>query len=317
MDIFTHAVVGALLYILFLKDVTFDYISIAIFFAVLPDLDIFLIPLRRIFKSKYLDHRGGSHSYVMGIMISAFLSIFYSIFRSKSFFIIWIIGVVFYGLHVSMDLLTTTKIPYLYPLSKKEHCFYVEKAGSFFTMVNSIFLLLLLGLMFILSADLSLIRFVLNLYTAFFIIYYFYRIVSKVWFSSNLKDNQKYFPRISPFSFVIYDQNITENNILLKLEKKNHFLKPKEISNIDFTLNTEEMILFEKSMELLKKNYYYAKWTLFPIIIRNDEVFSVRFYFLETMRGKSAFYIQYHFGMLTHKLISFRRGSGPIQSQYG
>ncbi len=313
MDLFTHSVFGALLYILFLREVTFDYLSIAIFFAILPDLDIFLFPLKKILKSKYLDHRGGSHSYVIGIIISAVLSIFYSVFRSKSFFITWIIGTIFYGLHISMDLLTTTKIPYLYPLSKKEHCFYVEKAGSFFTMLNSVILLLLLGILLHLPSDMFLIRFILNLYTIFFITYYFYRIISKVWFSSNLKEHQKYFPSVSPFSFVIYYHKITENNILLRLEKKHHFLKTKEIRNDIFALNTEEMILFERGMELLKKNTYYAKWTLFPTIFRNDGIFSVKFFFIETMMHKRTVYVQYDFGSLSHQLISVERGSGPIQ----
>ena len=70
MDIFTHFVFGSLMYLLFLKEVTFDYLFIAAFFSILPDLDVFLAPLRRIIKSKYLEHRGGSHSYVVGIILS-------------------------------------------------------------------------------------------------------------------------------------------------------------------------------------------------------------------------------------------------------
>ncbi|MFX1366650.1 MAG: metal-dependent hydrolase [Promethearchaeota archaeon] len=77
MDIFTHSVFGALLYILFLKEVTLDYLSIAILFSLLPDLDVFLTPLKRILKSNYLEHRGGSHSYIIGIIISAISSIFF------------------------------------------------------------------------------------------------------------------------------------------------------------------------------------------------------------------------------------------------
>ena len=156
MDFFTHSVFGGLLYILFLKDVTFDYFFIALFFSVLPDLDIFLFPLKRIFKSNYLDHRGGSHSYIVGIIISAILNIFFSIFRTRSFIVSWIIGSAFYGLHLSMDLLTTTKIPYLYPISKKEYSFYVEKAGSSFTFLNSWIFLIILLIMFHNSAPLSL-----------------------------------------------------------------------------------------------------------------------------------------------------------------
>ena len=131
MDLFTHLVVGALTYLLFMRDVTLDFLPLAVFFSVLPDLDIFLMPLKRVFKSNYFEHRGGSHSYIIGIIITSIIGGIYSILRQESFFIVWIIGSLFYGLHVSMDLLTTTRIPYLFPISRKERSFNIEKAGSF------------------------------------------------------------------------------------------------------------------------------------------------------------------------------------------
>jgi membrane-bound metal-dependent hydrolase YbcI (DUF457 family) len=313
MDIFTHSVFGALLYIIFLKDVTFEYFSIAIFFSFLPDLDVFLAPLKRIIKSNYLEHRGGSHSYIIGIIISALLSIIVSPLRNKSFFLVWLIGSIFYGLHVSMDLLTTTRIPYIFPVLKKEHCFYVEKAGSLFTMLNSIIFLILLSILYNLGADILIIRFVLNVYTAFFITYYFYRIISRVWFSSNLTDNEKYLPSVSPFSYIIFNHEITENNISSRLEKKYHFSKTNEIDIVNFILNPEEMMFFEKGMRILKQNYYYAKWTLLPIIMRNDEIFSIKFFFLETMMPKRTVFVQFDFAPLTQELVGVKRRSGPIQ----
>ena len=313
MDLFTHLVFGTLMYTLFLKDVTFEYIFLAIFFSVLPDLDIFLTPFKRVFKSNYLEHRGGSHSYIIGIIISVIIGIIYTALTHRSFLISWIIGMVFYGLHISMDLLTTTKIPYLYPLSKKEYSFYAEKAGSLFTMVNSVIFLILLGILFHSSADIFLFRLLINFYTWFFIVYYLYRIISKAWLSSNLKSNQKYLPGILPFNYIIYNHEIVENEISLSLEKKFHFSKTKEICNTNTVLNAEEMVLFKKGMELCKANYYYAKWTMFPIFIRNEGIFSIKFFFLETMMRNRNMYIQFDFGMLTQQVIGFNRGSGRIQ----
>ena len=54
MDMFTHLIVGAFIYLFFLKDQTLYYLIPAMFFAILPDLDIFIQPLRRIYKSNYL-----------------------------------------------------------------------------------------------------------------------------------------------------------------------------------------------------------------------------------------------------------------------
>ncbi len=313
MDLFTHLVFGTLLYTFFLKDVTFEYIFLAIFFSILPDLDIFLTPLKRVFKSNYLEHRGGSHSYIIGIIISVIVGIIYSALTHRSFIISWIIGMAFYGLHVSMDLLTTTKIPFLYPLSKKEYSFYAEKAGSLFTMVNSVIFLILLGVLYHNSADIFLFRLLIDFYTWFFIIYYLYRIISKAWLSSKLRSNQKYLPGILPFFYTIYSNEIVENKISLSLERKSHFSKTKEVANLNSVLNSEEILLFKKGMELCKANYYYAKWTVFPIFIKNEGIFSIKFFFLETMMRNRTMYIQFDFGMLTQQVIGFNRGSGRIQ----
>ncbi len=314
MDFFTHSVFGALLYILFLKDVTFEYFFIAIFFSFLPDLDIFLFPLKRIFKSNYLDHRGGSHSYIVGIIISVILSIFFSIFRNKSFFMSWIIGSMFYGLHVSMDLLTTTRIPYLYPLSKKESSFYVEKAGSSFTFLNSLLFLIILLIMYYNSADLFLFLNVINFYTYFFLIYYLYRILTKVWINRHIADNQKYFPGVLPFYFTVFEQDITPEALSLCIEKKSHFSTSKVIYKNQSELGLEEMKLFKKATEMCNEHYYYAKWTVLPIFLRNNDIFSVRFFFLETMVHGRTHYIQYNFDMLTQHYIDSNQGYGHIIS---
>ncbi|NVM38202.1 MAG: metal-dependent hydrolase [Candidatus Lokiarchaeota archaeon] len=314
MDIFTHSVFGALLYILFLKDVTFEYIIIAIFFSFIPDLDIFLFPLKRLFKSNYLEHRGGSHSYIIGIIISAILSVPFSIFRNKSFFIAWIIGSAFYGLHVTMDLLTTTKIPYLYPISKKEYSFYIEKAGSSFTFLNSLIFLIIILIMFHNSAPLSLFVSVINFYTYFYLIYYLYRILTKVWINLHLKDNQKYFPGVFPFFYVIYEYELTHSGVSLCVEKKSHFSKSKVIYKNHSVLNSEEMLFFKKAIELCNEYYYYAKWTFVPIIIRNDSIVSIRLFFLETMVHGRTNYIQFDFVKITQQVVNFNRGYGPILS---
>ncbi len=87
MDLFTHFVFGLLMYVLILKDVTFNYIILALFASILPDLDVFLFPLKRKFKSKYLDHRGGSHSYIVGIIASLIIAFLYALLTHQSFFL--------------------------------------------------------------------------------------------------------------------------------------------------------------------------------------------------------------------------------------
>ena len=314
MDLFTHLVFGGLMYLLFLKEVTLDYLFLALFFSILPDLDILLAPLKRIIKSNYLGHRGGSHSYIIGIIISFFISLISSNLTLKPFFLVWIIGILFYGLHVSMDLLTTTKIPYLYPLSKKEHSFYVEKAGSQFTFINSLLFLILSGVIFRLFANMTINLLLINIYTSLFIIYYFYRIMSKIFVSATLENHQKYLPGVLPFYFKLYSYEINGNEVVASIEKRSHFSKKKEIIQINAVLNTQEKISFDKAWELNNKHYYFAKWTPLPVIVRKEGIFSIRFFFLETMMRYRNMYIQYDFDIDTQNFIDTNRGSGRIQS---
>jgi membrane-bound metal-dependent hydrolase YbcI (DUF457 family) len=314
MDFFTHLVFGGLTYLLFLKEVTLEFFFLATFFSILPDLDVFLTPLKRIIKSKYLEHRGGSHSYVIGILISFFISFISSPLTHQPFFLVWIIGILFYGLHVSMDLLTTTKIPYLYPLSKKEHSFYVEKAGSFFTFVNSIILLILPAFLLNLFAEIFFIHLYINIYTSFFIIYYFYRIMSKIFISRTLDNNQKYFPGVLPFYFKLYNHKIIGNEVISSIEKKSHFSKKSDRIEIKATLTAQEKILLDKAEELNNKHYYFSKWTSFPIFVRKEGIFSIRFFFLETMMHRRNMFIQYDFDIPTQNFIGTNQGSGRIQS---
>ncbi|TES95238.1 MAG: metal-dependent hydrolase [Promethearchaeota archaeon] len=310
MDLFTHLVVGALMYLLFMRDVTLDFLVIAIFFSVLPDLDVFLMPLKRIFKSNYFDHRGGSHSYIIGIIVASIFGGFFFILRQRPFLIVWIIGSLFYALHVSMDLLTTTRIPYLFPISRKERSFHVEKAGSFFTMVNSLIFLITSMLIYSISADIIALRSFIDFYTIFFLIYYFYRISSKLWFSSKLNKNQVYFPGVLPFFFVIFEKELVENTLSLSIVRKSYFSKNKEIFSSKTILTDEEMVFFEQGMALCNTYYYFAKWTAVPIFIRKEGVFSIRFFFIETMMRKRTMFIQYDFDILTRQMISFNRSSG-------
>lgn len=314
MDFFTHLVFGALTYLLFLKDVTLEFFFFAIFFSILPDLDVFLAPLKRIIKSKYLEHRGGSHSYIVGIVISFIISLISSSLTHQTFILLWITGILFYGLHISMDLLTTTKIPYLFPLSKKEHSFYVEKAGSFFTFVNSIIFLILPWFLLRFFTEIFYIQLYINIYTSFFIMYYFYRIMAKVFISRTLDNTQKYFPGILPFYFKIYKYEINGDEVISSIEKKSHFSKKTDIIKIKATLTHQEKVLLEKAEELNNNHYYFSKWTSLPIFIRKEGIFSIRFFFLETMMHRRNMFVQYNFDTVTQNFIIANQGSSRIQS---
>ena len=314
MDIITHLVVGALIYIF-----TFQYFApgilfYALFFAILPDLDLFLTPLRRKLKSKYLEHRSGSHSYIMGILMSAIIGSFYSFFTQQSFFMVWIIGIIFYGIHISLDLLNTTKIPCFYPISKKEYSFYVEKAGSSFTLLTSLIFIISVILAFRFSQDASLARFIIYFYAYFNLIYYCYRIFTRIWIISHLSNNQKYFPGILPTTYYILERESRNNVLSFSLIKKSHIAREKVLYKNKVTLMPEEEILFKKSVEICKKDYYHSKWTILPIFSQNDSIFSVRLFFIEPLIHSRALYVQFDFNIYSEELLASDQRFGRLTS---
>ncbi|MHA2125609.1 MAG: metal-dependent hydrolase [Promethearchaeota archaeon] len=314
MDFFTHLVFGALMYLLFLKEVTFDFFFLALFFAILPDLDIFITPFKRIFKSNYFEHRSGSHSYVIGIILAGIISGINSILTQKSFIFSWLVGIFFYGIHVSLDLLTTTKIPCLYPLSKMEYSFYVEKAGSSFTLLTSWLFITTLLIIYFYFPVITLLLLVIDIYTYFILLYYLYRITARIWINSRLKDNQKYFPGVLPFYFYIFEKEQSNNSLSVLIEKRSHFSRTKLIYKNKSTLSSIEMELFRKGTELCLNNYYYSKWTVVPVFLRNESVFSIRFFFVEPMVRARAMYIQYDYSLSSRQDIGYHQSFGRIQS---
>jgi hypothetical protein len=73
------------------------------------------------------------------------------------------------------------------------------------------------------------------------------------------------------------------------------------------------MVLFKKGIDLCNEHYYYAKWTALPIFFRVNGIFSVRFFFLETMVRRRTHYIQYNFDTYTQQFVDSNQGYGHIQ----
>jgi len=138
--------------------------------------------------------------------------------------------------------------------------------------------------------------------------------MSKIFVSRTLDDNQKYFPGILPFYFKIYNYSINGNEVISRIEKKSHFSKKTETIKNQTTLSAQERHFLDKAEERNNNHYYFAKWTSFPIFLRKEGIFSIRFFFLETMMHRRNMFIQYDFDLDTQTLIGTNQGSGRIQS---
>jgi hypothetical protein len=138
--------------------------------------------------------------------------------------------------------------------------------------------------------------------------------MSKIFVSRTLDNNQKYFPGIFPFYFKLYNHEIIGNEVVTSIEKRSHFSKKTEIIKNRAILSTQEKIFLKMAEELNNNHYYFAKWTSFPIFLRKEGIFSIRFFFLETMMHRRNMFIQYDFDIDTQNLIDTNQGSGRIQS---
>jgi len=96
------------------------------------------------------------------------------------------------------------------------------------------------------------------------------------------------------------------------LEKKSLFTKRSVFYKKSFTMNNTEMELFEKALSICNSDYYFAKWTLLPILIESEGNLSVRCYFLEPMVRKRAVYVQYTFDIASQEVIGVKRYYGPF-----
>jgi membrane-bound metal-dependent hydrolase YbcI (DUF457 family) len=195
--------------------------------AALPDFDVFLIPLQKIHKSFYFSHRGGSHSFVTSAIISLIASgIIYFVFND-SFILSWLIGFLFYSLHITLDFLTSFKTPIFFPIIKKEYNFSVEKAINPFLMFFSLTITILYVIFFVNSVSFSYFYTLSTFSLGFYLTYLGYRTLTKVWVQTRLPEHNYFLPGTFPFIYFIYENYSNEGNLLFKFSKKYQFLSKK------------------------------------------------------------------------------------------
>ncbi len=137
MDYFTHNLIGFLLSFFTLKSLGLPFIIFGGIMAILPDLDVFLEPIKIFRNSKLLSHKGISHSFFGAFIISAITGGIFSIITGELYIISWIIGFSFYSLHVILDFLVASKIPLLFPFSKRRFRFFIDRAINPFLAIIS------------------------------------------------------------------------------------------------------------------------------------------------------------------------------------
>jgi len=312
MDFFTHFLIGILTSIYVLNTLPFNFIVYASCMSVIVDFDIFLAPLKLITKSNLLSHKGLSHSYFSGLVFSFFTALLFIIITGESFIIAWMIGFVFYSLHVSLDFISASKIPILYPFSKKRYRFFIDRAiNLFLALISGLFMLSYLLFFFFLPE-----LYFSNLFhyiSGFYIAYFSYRFVSKIWIQFRLPTNSFYIPGTFPFTYFIYETISSERSHLYQLRKKVQFSKKNSvILKTEIFKESEEMMFYEKALQISKEYIFFSKWkAIIPIIEKGEDFYTIFLLLGESFFSGSAYTLKVVFNRKTESIEKTSDGFNP------
>ena len=305
MDFFSHFLIGVIISIFTLNEFSFSIVLYAGVMSVLADFDIILQPLQLIKKSTLLAHKGISHSFFYAAIVTSLTGSIFSIITGEQFFLAWLIGFLFYSLHNILDFLTASKIPILYPFSKKRYRFFIDRAINIFLATISGSIILFYFIIFFLWPELffsNLVKYILG----FYILYFSYRIFTKIWVQFRLTKDIYYIPGILPFTYLIYVNKKSEENISFKLIKKFHFRsKNSNLIETEINLFSNEMKLFEKAVLLSKKYAFFSKWEfIIPLIEKDENNINVILFLAESFTSGHAYSLKIVFDLVKNKRVN-------------
>jgi len=307
MDFFSHLIIAILIARYLTESLDILYFYYAAFMAILADLDVLLEIIPKFRNSKFLSHKGISHSLFGVVLISFFPSlILFGLFQAK-FLISWILGTFFYSLHILFDFLTASKIPLFYPLTKKKFRFFVDRAVNPLLMAVSIVILIFSIIMRFINIYLLLFYFFI-IFLAFYGIYFLYKILTKLFLMIRLPNNSKYVPGVFPFVYYIYKYTTEDSYIRYEFFKKFQFLNRKEqLIASEITKSSKKMQLLNKSLELSQNYSFFSKWNLIIPIITEDEYYiRISLLLAETYLSNQAYSLT----------MIYKKGSDELTKQF-
>lgn len=317
MDFFSHFLIGVFIAVFAFSSLGEEFVIFAGVMAFLPDFDIFLEFFRSARKSKLLTHKGISHSFFSAFIISAISGLIFSLITGLSFFLAWLIGFLFYSLHVILDGLAASKIPLFYPFSKKRFRFFIDRAINPYLALTSGVIIIFYMILYSLSPELYYSN-LTNFFLAFYLGYLAYRSLSRLWIQARLPKNQKMIPGILPFTYYIYENHNSDTKLSFKLSKKYQFTsKIVNIIESEIENNSEEMDFFERA-KILSENYiFFSKWEhVIPIIWNEEYWITVLLFLAEGYASGSAYSLEVVFDKRSKKIIHKSDGFGYIIDKY-
>jgi len=278
--------------------------------SVFPDLDVFLEPLQKIRKMYFLSHKAGSHSYIIGLIFTGIVSLIITIFRSCAFVEIWIAGFIGYSIHVSLDFFTASKVPILYPFSKREFRILADRAiNPILGLFSGINLLVLLTSYYV-NPDYYFFMNITSFYLYVYLILFGFRAILRIIIQIRSPKDSHYIPGFIPIFYLILENIESENNLAFRLFKRSIFSKKKKVLlSKQVSKNSNEMFFFEKTIELSRNYRFFHKWNaIFPFFKEDDELISVILVLAESYSRMSSHFLSVVFNKETNQIVSIKNG---------
>jgi len=315
MDIFTHILMGTLPCFLLLLKISPEAIIFLWIMAIFPDLDIFVDPFTKKRSLYFLSHKAASHSYIIGTIITGILSLPISLLRRISFIEIWVAGVLGFSIHVSLDFFGASKVPILYPLSKREFRIIADRAiNPLLALFSGINLLILLIYYFI-KPYYYVFMGLTTFYLIIYIIYFGIRLILRIIIQLRLPKGSHYIPGFFPFFYLIYTKNSSEESINFKLNKKLAFSKKnKVILDQAFLKNTNQITYIEQAIEISKNYRFFHKWSsIIPFIHENEQRAHIILILAESYSKMRSYFLSIVIHKEKKQIISKKDGFGSFQ----
>ncbi|MFO7796203.1 MAG: metal-dependent hydrolase [Promethearchaeati archaeon] len=309
MDFFSHLIIAILIARYVVEGLDIIYFYYAAFMAILADLDVFLELIPKFRNSEILSHKGFSHSFIGSALISLIPSLMIFLIFQLDFLLSWLVGFTFYNLHILFDFLTASKIPLLYPFSKKKYRFFIDRAVTPFLAMISIFILISsLILRFLFPYLLLFILF--PIFLSFYIIYFLYKFITKIVLKIQLPNNVKYIPGTFPFVYYIYSYNFENSSIHYQLFKKHQFVSKKQlVIDSQIEKNSKLMSLLNRSLEIAKNFPFFSKWdAIIPIFSEEENYLKISLLLAETYSSNQGYTLNILYKKDSEELIEFFEG---------
>lgn len=324
MDIFTHIFMGVLAGLFTLTTFSPEAIILLWIMTFLPDFDVFLEPLQKIRKMYFFSHKAGSHSYIVGIFFTGIVGFVVSLLRNISFYEVWLAGFIGYSIHISLDFFAASKIPIIYPLSKKEYRFFADRAVNPLLAAFSGLNLLVLIIYYYTKPYYHVFMDLAFFYLYIYLIYFGIRTLLRIIIQVSLPMNQQYIPGFLPFFYLIYENDNTNNNLTFKLKKRFIFsLKKQDIVNQTILKDSNQMIFYELAKRISSEYRFFHKWSLIiPFVHESEDLINVVLILAESYshgiqhkslkRNKSSYFLSINFNKNTKQVISKVEGFGSF-----